>query len=169
MSKYVLQLMRNKIKDTECGNKATLGNLYLDEIGKIDPIFRCHTLEPGDNPTNTPNLRQPILEGEYRLEWTLSNRNKTLSIKYPEFKRANKNLALWVVNDDEDFNNRRILIHVGNYYKDTLGCILLGKSYNKKAHYAAVGNSIECIKEFYRAIQEIDLKDLVFKVQTIIK
>ena len=55
-----------------------------------------------------------------------------------------------------------MLIHIGNYAKDSLGCILLGK-WQSKAH-ASVSNSIECVKEFYELIEKIGAENCFLRI-----
>jgi hypothetical protein len=88
------------LKRKRTGEKGTFGELYI-----IDETI-CYTLEPPwlDNETN----KSCIPEGKYYVTpWVSPTHGECFKI--------------WNVPDRED-----ILIHKGNWLKDTLGCILVG-------------------------------------------
>ena len=51
-------------------------------------------------------------------------------------------------------NRSHILFHAGNYTKDSLGCVLLGK--NKLVERKMITQSKVACKEFMKALQDID-------------
>lgn len=95
----------------------TLGKLSLIQEDK--EIFTCYTLEPKLE-GNEANKNLRIKADEYELSWHDS----------PRFKERLPHI----------FNNsvakhRYILIHAGNYVKDTKGCILVGDRYDEMGIY----------------------------------
>ena len=48
-----------------------------------------------------------------------------------------------------------ILIHVGNYVKNSLGCVLLGRSITRMNEELAVTHSRAAFKQFYKEFQEL--------------
>jgi len=116
--------------------RSTAGILFVD--GK----FACHTLE---NPWmgNAPRM-SCIPEGRYRLGlrteggWDAKARRK--------FPSMHKGMI-----EFQDVPNRSfILMHWGNYPRDTEGCILLGKT----AGMDMVGSSVETYEEVYPRIAD---------------
>jgi hypothetical protein len=107
----------------------TLGELEMYVGSEL--VFECKTLELpwGDN---VPYVSR-IPENHYEAV-------KHLSPKFGE--------TIWI----KDVPNRsEILIHKGNYNKDTLGCILLGKAFvdiDGDGHKDVV-NSANAVKKLY--------------------
>ncbi|EAM0043907.1 hypothetical protein D1F20_02870 [Campylobacter jejuni] len=66
-----------------------------------------------------------------------------------------------IFNNDVPFN-RRILIHWGNTYKDTKGCILLGLT--KDNNNESVGQSRLACKEFYDLMYGKNLEDIKLEI-----
>lgn len=95
-----------KIVRTLKQDKQTLGIMYVFFDGKI--VYQCNTLELGWHKNKNKSSCIPI--GSYKVE-------KRKSPKYGSH--------FWI----KDVPNRDlILIHNGNYYTQTLGCILVGNS-----------------------------------------
>lgn len=95
------------LKRTESNDKQTLGDLTISYKGKT---FNCKTLELAWK-NNQKNI-SCIPKGLYKVIPHYSGK----------FGRV-----YWL----QDVENRSyIYFHVGNYYKDTLGCILVGDSYS---------------------------------------
>lgn len=84
------------------------------------------------------NLRAQscIPEGTYEVKWHLS----------PKFG--------WVYKVQNVPNRSEILIHAGNWPKNTSGCILLGKSFSKDA----IWNSRSAIQELSGVLERRDFK-----------
>ncbi|UGU15226.1 DUF5675 family protein [Sinomicrobium kalidii] len=92
---------RQKGNDTQ-----TPGHLRVFKNGK--EVFSCYTLELPDRNNQTWVSRIPA--GTYN------------AVKHQAPKFGN---SIWI----KDVPNRsEILIHRGNYYRNTLGCILVGRS-----------------------------------------
>ena len=163
MPRYKILLTRTDEPNAD----TTLGKLEIIDLqAKGQPtIFTCYTLERGGESTDESGTAKRIVSRDYKLEWTDTARNGNLAKKYPKFKCANgRNKALWLTCDSvlPKFRNRRVLIHIGNYAKDSLGCILLGK-FQSVAH-ANVSNSIECVKEFYEIIEKIGVENCFLRI-----
>ena len=113
----------NKVKlerflETE---ESTIGKIY------INGEHFCYSLELPDK-NNEPFISR-IPEGQYQcLPYS--------SKKYPD-----------VVELQNVKNRSKILIHAGNYPKDTQGCIILGYTSYKKNY---VGTSKKALKEFFK-------------------
>ncbi len=91
----------------------TLSTLnVMDEEGTI--IFSCKGLEPPDK-HNQHNI-SCIPEGTYQVSKELSSEGH----EYPHFRVANVP------------NRGGILWHGGNYFKDTLGCLLVGNGFEDR-------------------------------------
>jgi|3_EtaG_2_1085321.scaffolds.fasta_scaffold10513_5 hypothetical protein len=112
-----MKLELKRFKETE---KSTLGKLF------IDGVFECYTLE---NPyLDNQNNISCIPTGYYH--WKIRNEPQS-KYPYPHIHITNVVDRSW------------ILIHIGNYPKDTLGCILPGTSYGEDA----VWNSKEAFEK----------------------
>lgn len=161
--RYKILLTRTREPNGDC----TLGKVDVidlqDKQQKV--LYSCYSLERGGASTDESGLARRIVSRDYELEWTDTARNGNLAKKYPQFKCQNgRNKALWLTCDSvlPKFRNRRVLIHIGNYAKDSLGCILLGK-WQSVAH-ASVSNSIECIKEFYELVEKLGVENCFLRV-----
>lgn len=119
-------------------DKQTIGELILKNRDNEEP-FTCHTLELPWR-ANAKNTSR-IPEGEY------------LAVKHvsPKF-----GACLWI---QEVPNRTEILIHRGNFHKDTLGCILVGKNLTDidGDGYRDVTHSRDTLKKL---LEEID-RDIV--------
>lgn len=93
----------------------TLGKLFLFDKEKL--IYECFTLEPKGPQTTKSNQNQLIPKGKYDLQIVFST-------KFQKF--------LPLIFNDEVSKNRRILIHSGNSFNDTKGCILVGEKLSSK-------------------------------------
>lgn len=136
--------MKVKIIRFKKGYKATLGELYINDE------FFCFTLEREwlDN----KRCVSCIPAGEYSCKPYSSPKIKGV-IKY-------KNVTQ-VTNVP---NRSKVLVHAGNYYLDTLGCILVGDSYKEKVKArgedtAAVYKSKKTLKRFFDKVgREFELE-----------
>lgn len=100
MNKYTMLIQRLG------GNeKETIGDLYIYEDGK--QIFNCYTLELGDHQNQRRISR--INAGKYWVEFRTSE-------KYGDH---------FILLDVEERDY--ILIHSGNFFRNTKGCILVGE------------------------------------------
>lgn len=97
-----------KIKRFEWTLKQTLGELMIKKQGIV--VYACKTLELAWN--GNEKQKSCIPPGRYDVK-------KRYSTKYKDHFHV------------LDVPNRSyILIHQGNYYADTLGCILVGKEHS---------------------------------------
>ena len=126
MKKMIIKRVK-EIKD------ATIGVFSIfDELG--NELLTGYTLEPAGPDTTVPNLDKRIPQGRYNAVWSYS----------PKFKRRLPLLSNELVSKD-----RRILIHSGNYGKDTSGCIIIGSDLGKNGIF----NSIKKFKEFLEVVK----------------
>nr|DAW45250.1 MAG TPA: hypothetical protein [Caudoviricetes sp.] len=110
-----MKLLIKRFKDID---DATLGEFKLLKGDEL--IMTGYTLEPAGEDTIASGKDRRIPQGEY----------KAIPFESPRFKRT-----LPLVYNDVVPKSRRILIHHGNFPKDTEGCILLGASYDAKGVY----------------------------------
>lgn len=109
-------------------NTTTIGRLYLDGV------FQCFTLEDKVRPSGIYIYGETAIPaGKYAVTWG----------KSPRFGFFTPRLL-----DVPGFQG--ILIHVGNYAKDTHGCILLGLD----KHADWIGSSGPAIKKVYPLIEK---------------
>lgn len=92
------------------------------------------TLEPAGPDTTTPNKDRRIPQGKYKAIWASSSQTG-----------ANIKGKLPLVYNEQVSKDRKIRIHIGNYGKDTLGCILLG---NETRGGPAIFESKSALKQF---------------------
>jgi len=93
--------------------KETLSSIFVkDEEGTV--IFPCKGLEPPDK-NNSHNI-SCIPEGTYEVRKELTSPGH----EYPHFRVQNVP------------NRKGILWHGGNYFADTLGCLLVGDSFGDR-------------------------------------
>ncbi|QCD44466.1 DUF5675 family protein [Campylobacter mucosalis] len=102
----------NRFKEIDDGTIGRFTLLKDDEI-----LLTGFCLEPAGSDTTTPNLDRRIPAGIYSVIWH----------KSPRFK-----MTLPLLFNESVSRERYILIHAGNYPKDTQGCILLGSEYNNQ-------------------------------------
>lgn len=107
----------------------TIGEFKLMQNGEV--LLDGYTLEPAGPDTTTPNQDKRIPAGAYTATWSFS----------PSFKKELPLLFNELVS-----KNRRILIHGGNFPKDTLGCILIGGSFNDRGILKSKDKLNELIK-----------------------
>lgn len=116
----------------------TIGKIEFD--AKNMPPLSMYSLEPAGPDTTTPGLDRRIPQGEYKLGWHDS----------PKFKAR-----LPLVYNEEVPKSRCILVHAGNYDKDTLGCILPGHSFTDKG----VFQSKAALNDFLIALNYVESID----------
>lgn len=153
---------------------ATLSTCTLTDNSSGEILFKGYGCEPKGPATSLSGKNQRIPTGVYRITWTDSARNGSFTrkystkwnsrrffTKYPQYAYSvdpsNRNVTLWVINGT-NFDHRRILIHVGNSAKDTLGCYLLGNSRNTSK--MTVSNSVSTMDEFYSLVLELGVENI---------
>lgn len=124
-------------------DKSIIGELSVMDNENV--IYKCYTIE---NPVigKTPNKDLAIPYGTYTLDFRHS----------PKYSPKFGHDMAWLYNKHVP-KDRCILIHQGNYEKDTLGCILIGKT---KAQ-DMIGNSMVACKEFYAILKQYGNKKAV--------
>lgn len=165
-------VVKNSSKKAE---DSTIGELRVyDEKG--ENIFSCFTLENGGESTSESGTDRRILAGVYYLRWTSSSTNSGLAIQYNYWKKANhlkkikdgtqgKNIAVWVMSDTiKNHNKRRILIHIGNYPQDTLGCILCGYT---NENNGKIGNSTKAINDLFLLFEKYEIENFKLTIEEI--
>lgn len=165
-------VVKNSSKKAE---DSTIGELRVyDEKG--ENIFSCFTLENGGESTSESGTDKRILAGVYYLRWTSSSTNSGLAIKYDYWKKENhlekikdgtqgKNIAVWVMSDTiKNHNKRRILIHIGNYPQDTLGCILCGYT---NENNGKIGNSTKAINDLFLLFEKYGIENFKLTIKEI--
>ncbi|OEJ13469.1 hypothetical protein BFL38_01600 [Brachyspira hampsonii] len=148
----------SKPKSDKKTEGSTIGSLnILDE--RENNIFNCFTLENIGPSTDEENKDKRIIARNYKLEWTVTSLKNVIPKEY-------NNKALLITCDDvlPSFRNRRILIHVGNYPQDTLGCILLG-AVNKDN--GIIEQSLKAVKEFYDIISKYGAENFIITINEI--
>lgn len=124
------------LKRTESNDKQTLGDLTISYKGKT---FNCKVLELAWK-NNQKNI-SCIPKGLYKVKPHYSEK----------FGKV-----YWV----QDVENRSyIYFHVGNYYKDTLGCLLVGDSYSdiNKDGYLDVINSRKTLDKMLKFLENKEM------------
>lgn len=165
-------VVKNSSKKAE---DSTIGELRVyDEKG--ENIFSCFTLENGGTSTHISGTDRRILAGVYYLRWTSSSTNSGLA-KYDYWKKENhlekikdgtqgRNIAVWVMSDTiKNHNKRRILIHIGNYPQDTLGCILCGYT---NGNNGKIGNSTKAINDLFLLFEKYGIENFKLIIKEIV-
>lgn len=125
----------------------TIGTLYIDT-----KLF-CFNLENPKQDIKIPGETR-INSGRYRI--LLRNEgamNEKYKKRFPEFHRG----MLWLQNVD---NFQWIYIHIGNYPKDTDGCILVGYGVSEKLHM--IKGSKNAYSNLYKKIINVIDREYVY-------
>ncbi|EOG3765026.1 DUF5675 family protein [Campylobacter coli] len=148
--------MKIKIIRRYTGKTCVIGKFkVLDDEEKI--LFECFALEEDKEGLESgKDLRIP--EGNYNLRrHTPSRFENTLR----SITKKDDDTMINVYNDEVPAS-RAILIHWGNTYKDTKGCILLGLT--KDNNNESVGQSRLACKEFYDLMYKKDLSKIKLEI-----
>ncbi|PAF52016.1 DUF5675 family protein [Helicobacter sp. 13S00477-4] len=138
-----MNLLLTRFKEAK---DSTLSKLKLIDNDKI--LFECYGLEPlNEGIERDKGYRIP--EGKYGLIWHHSQRFK---------------LKLPLLHNIDVPIDRDILIHAGNYPKDTIGCILVGDSYKQNNESFSVLNSKKTLYELLNHLPE-KISDVILKVE----
>lgn len=130
------------IKRFEKNEHGTFGKAYLHKDKECLDFF--YTLEPCGEPTSESGLNRPIPFGTYNARFRYS----------PKFSPKLNGLKLPILSNDEVSEQRLILIHQGNYKKDTQGCILLGTGV--MGDYVGISNSKVAIQNLCKLLDSND-------------
>lgn len=136
------KLIIRRLQSNEYG---TFGKAYLHKGNDCIDFF--YTLEPSGEPTSKSGLNRPIPFGTYNARFRYS----------PKFSPKLNGLKLPILSNDEVSEERFILIHQGNYKKDTQGCILLGICLMGDVDsYTAISNSKVAIQKLCKLLNNSD-------------
>lgn len=137
-------------------SSSTIGTLkVVNEDNK--EIFNCFTLENIGPSTDESGKDKRIVARKYNLEWT------STSIPLPS-KYTGRGLLLTCDKELPSFRNRRILIHIGNYDADTLGCLLLG---NKDGKNGVIFESTDAVLKFYDLVSKYGAENFELEIKEI--
>lgn len=146
----------NKIvlKRIEENKDCTIGEVRVfDNEGKC--VFSSYSLEPAGDSSDEANKNKRIVAREYHLKYTQT------SVCLP--KECEQKGILLTTDEVKDFEKRRILVHVGNYSKDTQGCILLGE---QRLGFNVL-NSQSATKRFYGVIKDLGIENCELEIKEI--
>lgn len=120
----------------------TLGTLSVFD-NKLGEIFRCKTLE------------LPWRNNQRKISRIPSNHYEIIKHQSPKFGNS-----LWIKGVP---NRSEILIHKGNYKKDTLGCILVGEDFydiDNDGHLD-VTNSSTIMNRLYTIVDDLNYINII--------
>lgn len=123
----------------------TFGRLF------IDGVFECYTLEPIHRTDNLKPRCIPL--GTYKVVTNIISPKYRFRYPYNKFNGCVPRL-LHVSGFDG------ILIHVGNFLKDTLGCILVGE----RANLSRLFNSTKAYLSLWNKLQHADDISLTIEI-----
>ncbi|HDZ5150258.1 TPA: hypothetical protein RTH31_001244 [Campylobacter jejuni] len=153
--------MKITINRRYVGKTCVIGKFkVLSDDDKI--IFECFALEmKKEGLESGKNLRIPA--GVYNLKRhvgsSFNDKGKQEVAGVVVLKKDDSVLNIY--NNDVPFE-RHILLHWGNNYKDTKGCILLGLT--KDNNNESVGQSRQACKEFYDLMHGKNLEDIKLEI-----
>jgi hypothetical protein len=124
---------------------------FSDGLVFINGLFQIHTLEPEYREVKIAGKKR-VPNGRYKMGFRAEGgfHNRYLKKFGAEFHKG-----MLEIKDIPDF--KYVLVHIGNYRKDTLACLLTGMTNNAdKAGF--IGGSVEAYKKIYPPIRDALLK-----------
>ncbi|HEG0492557.1 TPA: DUF5675 family protein [Campylobacter jejuni] len=153
--------MKVTINRRYTGKTCVIGKFkVLDDEEKI--LFECFSLERKEEGLESgKNLRIPagVYDLKRHINSSFNDKGKKEVAGVIVLKEDDSVVNIY--NNDVDFE-RHILIHWGNAYKDTKGCILLGLT--KDNNNESVGQSRQACKEFYDLMYGKNLEDIKLEI-----
>jgi hypothetical protein len=135
--------MEIKVVRYKSNAQATLGKLY------VNGEYVCYTLEDEKRTTKVKGETR-IAAGTYEIKFRkVGGHHTKYSKDFPEIHKGMLELQ-------NVPNFQFILIHIGNYEKDTDGCVLVGMTANEKAF--TIGSSTIAYKRLYPTVADALLK-----------
>lgn len=129
--------MEIHLKRFDKGKEYTKGLLYIEDE------FQCFTLEDEEREVKVKH-ETCIPEGRYEITLRdFGGFDGRYKAKFPEFHKG----MLWLRNVP---NFEYILIHIGNFTKNTSGCILVGKRTENTKE--TIERSKQAYIEFYKKV-----------------
>jgi hypothetical protein len=124
---------------------------FSDGLFFINGLFQIHTLEPEYREIKIAGKKR-VPNGRYKIGFRTEGgfHNRYLKKFGEEFHKG-----MLEIKDIPDF--KYVLVHIGNFRKDTLGCLLTGMS-NNADDAAFIGGSVEAYKKIYPLIRDALLK-----------
>lgn len=149
--------MKLRLIREEFSNKTTIGSLYIAKENE-DFKFFCFTLEDIDrgltDQMSVETINKTKIYGQTAIPY---GTYKVIVNKSPKFQRMLPRLQ-----NVKGFDG--VLMHRGNFEKDTLGCILVGKVKVKDAIQQSTGTEVELVSLLTNATTPITLE--IIKAQS---
>jgi len=140
-----MKILISRYSPEEC---QTIGNLYLlEDNGSLLNVWDSLELPWLDNESYVSCIPEGIYTG------VLHNS--------PKF-----GLCIWI----KDVPSRsEILIHVGNFNRDTLGCVIIGQNlmHIDDDRSMDVANSGDAIEELINSLEEAEIKEIQIEIKSI--
>ncbi|EAL8291021.1 hypothetical protein GW003_07715 [Campylobacter coli] len=152
--------MKIKIIRRYTGKTCVIGKFKVLDDEEI--LFECFSLERKEEGLESgKNLRVPagVYDLKRHINSSFNDKGKKEVAGVIVLKEDDSVLNIY--NNDVDFE-RHILIHWGNTYKDTKGCILLGLT--KDNNNESVGQSRLACKKFYDLMYGKNLEDIKLEI-----